>query len=165
MINHSTLWFLLINFLISYYHFWASVDAETLQWLPLFLMALHLLHHLQSLQPLKMLLFSNLWMRWEPFPCGRLTLSSTYFHSTSAFHNSISSSFMDSDSSLSISVLHICIYLHHHLSNLLCLYLNTPTFTTLCTWRCYTRSMIEQSLSLEPVACKFWFPADIHLSS
>ncbi|KAH9671297.1 hypothetical protein KPL70_017319 [Citrus sinensis] len=33
-----------------------------------------------------------------------------------------------------------------------------------CTWRCYTRSIIERSLSLGPVARKFWFPADIHLS-
>ena len=33
-----------------------------------------------------------------------------------------------------------------------------------CTWRCYTRSTTEQSLSLGPVARKFWFPADIHLS-
>ena len=33
-----------------------------------------------------------------------------------------------------------------------------------CTWRCYTRSVTEQSLSLGPIARKFWFPADIHLS-
>ena len=33
-----------------------------------------------------------------------------------------------------------------------------------CTWHCYTKSVIEQSLSLGPVARKFWFPADIHLS-
>ena len=33
-----------------------------------------------------------------------------------------------------------------------------------CTWRCYTRSITEQSLSFGPVARKFWFPADIHLS-
>ncbi|KAK9222233.1 hypothetical protein WN944_010667 [Citrus x changshan-huyou] len=32
------------------------------------------------------------------------------------------------------------------------------------TWRCYTRSTTERSLSLGPVARKFWFPADIHLS-
>ena len=34
-----------------------------------------------------------------------------------------------------------------------------------CTWRCYTRSITERSLFLGPVARKFWFPADIHLSS
>ena len=33
-----------------------------------------------------------------------------------------------------------------------------------CTWHCYTKSVIEQSLSLGLVARKFWFPADIHLS-
>ena len=33
-----------------------------------------------------------------------------------------------------------------------------------CTWRCYTRSIIEQSLSFGPIAYKLWFPADIHLS-
>ena len=33
-----------------------------------------------------------------------------------------------------------------------------------CTWRCYTRSITERSLSLGPVARKFWFPADMHLS-
>ena len=33
-----------------------------------------------------------------------------------------------------------------------------------CTWRCYTRFITEQSLSLGPIARKFWFPTDIHLS-
>ena len=33
-----------------------------------------------------------------------------------------------------------------------------------CMWHCYIRSVTEQSLSLGPIARKFWFPADIHLS-
>ena len=121
MIGHSTLWFLLINFLFSHSHFGASVDAETLQCLPLFLMPLHPLYHLPSLLFLKRLLFNSLWMRWWHSLCGRLSFSS-----------SSSSSFMDNASSLSTLAFHTRILLHHHhphhLCSLLCLYLDPPTF-------------------------------------
>ena len=91
--------------------FWGQRRRCDPQCLPLLLQPLHLLCHLPSLLFLKRLLFSSLWMRCE--------------HSSSV-------SFMDSASSLSTLAFHICIHLHHHhphhLSSLLCFYLDTPKF-------------------------------------
>ena len=109
MIGHLILWFQPISYPFSHSHFGGSVDAEILPWLL----------HLNSLLPLKMLLFSSLWMRCGHSRYGRLSFSS-------------SSSFMDNAFSLSTSAFHIRIHLHHHhphhLHSLLCLYLDTPTF-------------------------------------
>ena len=84
-------------------------------------MSLHLPYHLHSLLPLKRLLFSSLLMRCGHSLCGR-----------QSFSCSSNSSFMDNASFLSTLAFHICILLHHHhphhLSSLLCLYLDTPTY-------------------------------------
>ena len=121
MIGHLMLWFQPISYPFSHSHFGGSVDAEILPWLLQLLVPLHPFHHLHSLLPLKRLLFSSLWMRYGYSLCGRLSFSS-----------SSSSSFMVSVSFFSTSVFHIHIHLHHHhphhLSSLLCLYLDTPTF-------------------------------------
>ena len=121
MIDHLMLWFQPISYLFFDFHFRVNVDVELLQYLPRLLQPLHLLYHIPSILLLKKLLFSSLWMRWGHSLCGRLS-----------FTSSSSSLFMDNASSLSTSAFHICIHLHHHhphhLSSLLCLYLDTPTF-------------------------------------
>ena len=122
MINRLMLWFQPISYLCFRFHFGVSVDIVILQCLPLLLQSLHLLCHLPSLLFLKRLLFNSLWMRWRHSLCGRLSFSSS----------SSNGSFMDNASSLSTSAFHTRIHLHHHhphhLSSLLCLYLDTPIF-------------------------------------
>ena len=143
MIVLLMMWFLPINFLIFCFLFGVSVGVRTLQCLHMILMPLHLLYHLQSLLPLKRLLFSSLWMRWGHFLCSRPTFSSTFSRSPGVSHSSISISFMDNASSLSTLAFHICFHLyHHHHHHLISFFffmfvLDTPTFTALCSFIFY----------------------------
>ena len=118
MTGHLMLWFQPISYPFSHSHFEGSVDAEILPWLLQLLVPVHPLHLFHSLLPLKKSLFSSLWMRCGHSLCGRLSFSS--------------SSFMDNVSFFSTLAFHICILLYHHhphhLSSLLCLYLDTPTY-------------------------------------
>ena len=145
MTDHLMLWFQPISYLFSHFLFEGSADVEILPWLLQLLVPLHLPHHLHILLPLKMSLFSSLWMKCGHSLCDRLSSAAAYLWTAPplrALQHSISVSTSITSILTTWVVSYACMWTHLHFIYCIVFFYSRLYGWLLCFWFIYLFWMI-----------------------